>query len=1546
MSLGETFPFKWESRSITYLGIQLPVELSQLFQLNFSPLVNKLKADLNKCNSLKLSWFGKLAVLKMNVLPRLLYLIQCIPIKLLSSFILDIQRTFSGFLWAGKPPRSKRITLILQRAGGGGLGPPCIDTYVKAVHLARIVDWHVNKSQKDWVSIENEVCGGLVAHLSALRKVDIPEKARSHPIIGANLDISRHVCKCYMGVSSVPGPLLLLHSNPGFPPGLDRSFLSHCSGPSPLRVTHSHKITKVTPIIVVDCNDNAPVFYGIPYFTKVDENTAPGTIIFKVTAEDFDNDRSVPVTFNIDTVIPNATELFFIKLEAETSPTVGNIVLNGNLNYNSLSTFYQIRIQAMDRGGELNGQSIKQNTTAYVSLEINDVPDLDPEFIGAPYATSITENSPLVSIGDNSLEESLTTKSGGVASGSVELDENPNQPVLIVSAIDGDKGLNYPIKYSIQHSTVPGLFNIDQDSGEIRVIGHIDREALVNLEEQVVLTVVAQEKMLNIHLQNATTNTSVTIRILDENDNKPQFYNCDLTNCDFNAAPEGRFYGEIEEHSSVRVPVANLTITANDPDKDQNGAFVLYLTGPDADYFTVSPTRVINTGLVQILVKNSEAIDYEKVHEMHVEIVANDTGNTVDCCSAASVTIQLIDINDHIPEFIQSTYVLHVEEHCPDGTSLGIITATDPDSGIYGQITYSLLPESTLDFFVVNSFTGNLTVANGNLLDRERRSMYYATLQARDGMNATGTTLLEISLLDINDCAPEAIGTYNIFVHENTDEVYIEIRATDADEPGNNNSVIQFLLPEGEFSGNFSINTTTGIITSLAPLDREAINITQNGRIVLTVTLYDLGVPSLSSQVNVTVNVEDLNDNVPVFSKTEYKFYVNESEQGAYVGSLHASDGDQTELNNRVSFRISQGGVATFIIRGHRDDLGYYVGDLSLDPDVYLDYEQQKYYTLVVEAQDNGFQGVSNTADTTVIVEVLDLNDEPPFIDQSSLVDLSVTENRTGDPHTIAVLKATDPDTNHSLEFQSLSMECFKNGKDVGNICYDWLWLAPDGRLFVTHTEDIDYELCDLMVMLLRVEDKLTLLGDRYSKNATQRVIILDTNDNAPQFFEINEAFVVIPETTVINNEVASVKAQDEDSGENAELFFTVSRVDFIFSSGAVQQLGNIFTATTLIENNIYIGSIRVASNLDKTLQGQYEVTVTVTDKGDPSLSATRPITIYTIDETFRCRLRFSRTVDELTEGSTSIMQQLSAATGATVFVAGIEPEDAKKTNSRASERSFLYVYCVYSNGTAVTSEDLNRMIQSNEDVLRNLLGLGLTDIFLLELEAIVHKQPISGQRYFQGISYTMESGEVDKMVYCHQQVSGSISTADHDTVVITPPVVPGCGFCGNSDLRPIPENEKYFGIIAGLAGVVLLLLIIMVTSIICMRKSHKRKLRAVKASKIAKAMPGEAIQGVEVIPGTNKFGADWINPMLNIDMDPVLYFEENASISDTASVNSNYKNILGDDTGETKIHHEEIKDFAVPSNDGKDGEEPLAAALNERQKVSFTNTALDTTDL
>lgn len=84
------------------------------------------------------------------------------------------------------------------------------------------------------------------------------------------------------------------------------------------------------------------------------------------------------------------------------------------------------------------------------------------------------------------------------------------------------------------------------------------------------------EKENNIDGQPAKTSTTVTIRIIDLNDNKPEFYNC-TGECDYSSDKQDSFTGYIEEHSSTGVSVANLTIVARDPDEVSLGSISLFL---------------------------------------------------------------------------------------------------------------------------------------------------------------------------------------------------------------------------------------------------------------------------------------------------------------------------------------------------------------------------------------------------------------------------------------------------------------------------------------------------------------------------------------------------------------------------------------------------------------------------------------------------------------------------------------------------------------------------------------------------------------------------------------------------------------------------------------------------------------------------------------------------------------------------------------------------------------------------------------------------------
>ncbi|XP_062977636.1 cadherin-related family member 2 [Elgaria multicarinata webbii] len=1215
-------------------------------------------------------------------------------------------------------------------------------------------------------------------------------------------------------------------------------------------------VYKTLTIIVKDRNDNKPIFQNEPYFADVPENTAVGSSIYTVLAVDEDSGNAGRVSYSIEEVNPNNAEnhqLFYILYN-------GTVMLNGSLSYNNKSTFYRIKILAKDNGGLLDDKFIYQSNTAYLSVTVVDVADLDPEFLGEPYAGSVPEDCPL------------------------------GTSVMKVFAIDRDKNVNDKIYYSITNAT--NLFTIGEMTGIITVSGNLDREGVPG--EEVQLQVVAREKDLNIYQQVAQVRTIVTIQVTDINDNTPRFYLCAYPACNFTGPPQGNFSGQVEEHASARTPVANLSIVAYDPDKGSNGTFQLSLRGPDADAFLVSPQQIVNEGAVQVLVSQSNLVDYEKTRTMTVEIVANDTGRAADCCSFATVTIHLVDINDHRPEFKQSEYKLYVLEDSPPGTVVSSnITATDPDTGKFGEITYQLLPTSIQSTFTVNATSGAVLVANGSQLDWGIRPVYYATLQAVDGGGLSGSTQLEISVVDINNKPPVVTGSYNVFVTEG-DNVSVQIQATDQDDPATNNSRLQFEIVPGEFSSNFTIDPDKGVLRNKGPLDREAIPLKLDGKMVVTVLVHDLGIPQLNDTVNVTITVEDRNDNAPRFNSSFYAFSVKEGEPGIFVGNVEASDADQMEINNRISFRIvSSMGSNNFQMNSNYLRPGWYQGTLSLDPDVALDYDQlqEKSFNLTVQAENSNFGGTVDVDNATVKVTVLDVNDESPTVVPSPPHNIDVLENATLH-ELVATLEATDMDTNHSLVFQELAVACFKGSASASNVCQHWFYLEPNGSIFVNSSE-IDYEACDLVELTLRVKDEFTEVGHPYSRNETLKIIIVDVNDNPPTFCSITDTFVIIPEISPVDLQVAVVRATDNDTGVNSMITFAISSVVFIEDNGQEQNFSNLFKVATTVENGLYVGSIQVASNLNSVLKGRYKVTVKAEDHGTPPLSSLESLDIFTVDQSYRVKLSFITPLNEVQTQSDEIKAALSTATQTTVYIAAITDEASASKSNRATGKilTAMEAYFVYSNGTALGDKVVRMRIQENPEQLSQLLKLGLS-------------------------------------------VVGPVAVA------------------------PTSNEKELFGIIAGLAVAVLLIIIILIGTIIVMRRSHVRKLNALKALKVASMFSASAVQQGPAIPGTNRYNTEGANPMLGCSLDPSmdLGFEDNPSF-EVSSLNSLDENMVDDpESGPASAALKLDKRNAGQANSR---EEPLKAALESRNKdkpkqqghpkttsLRFDNTSLNTTDL
>lgn len=112
-------PFNWSPAGFAYLGIFVTPCFDQMFKANFAPLFDKIKQDLEHWTNLPISWLGRISLLKMNILPRLLYPMRMIPVLFPYKLIQKIKGWFSSFIWSKKKVLIKMSTLQLSNHMGG-----------------------------------------------------------------------------------------------------------------------------------------------------------------------------------------------------------------------------------------------------------------------------------------------------------------------------------------------------------------------------------------------------------------------------------------------------------------------------------------------------------------------------------------------------------------------------------------------------------------------------------------------------------------------------------------------------------------------------------------------------------------------------------------------------------------------------------------------------------------------------------------------------------------------------------------------------------------------------------------------------------------------------------------------------------------------------------------------------------------------------------------------------------------------------------------------------------------------------------------------------------------------------------------------------------------------------------------------------------------------------------------------------------------------------------------------------------------------------------
>uniref|UniRef100_A0A670J9P8 Reverse transcriptase domain-containing protein n=1 Tax=Podarcis muralis TaxID=64176 RepID=A0A670J9P8_PODMU len=139
-------------KKIKYLGIWLTPKNIDLYKNNYEPVWREIRKDLEIWGRLKLSFWGRINTIKMNVLPRVLFLFQSIPIIKGSRVFKEWQRVLSRFIWQGKKPRIK-YKLLTDKKERGGFALPDLGLYYEAVCLCWIKDW-VKLKNKDLLDLE------------------------------------------------------------------------------------------------------------------------------------------------------------------------------------------------------------------------------------------------------------------------------------------------------------------------------------------------------------------------------------------------------------------------------------------------------------------------------------------------------------------------------------------------------------------------------------------------------------------------------------------------------------------------------------------------------------------------------------------------------------------------------------------------------------------------------------------------------------------------------------------------------------------------------------------------------------------------------------------------------------------------------------------------------------------------------------------------------------------------------------------------------------------------------------------------------------------------------------------------------------------------------------------------------------------------------------------------------------------------------------------------------------------------------------------------